>query len=133
MPTSSNPQHHILVVEDETYLNEAYETILAHDGYSVSTAFDGEEALEQIKRKLPEVILLDLRMPKLDGIGFLKAAKPAENLKDTYIIVFTNFDEQKDIDEAFSLGAHKYMLKAWATPKELSRVIADILSDKEQQ
>lgn len=125
----STALRHILVVEDETYLNEAYVTILQHEGYQVASAFEGEAALAAIKQQVPDLILLDLRMPRLDGIGFLRAAQPAKTMPATKIIVFTNFDEQKGIDEAFQLGAHKYLLKAWATPKELARVVATVLSD----
>ena len=63
----------ILVIEDDAALNEAYETILRTAGYSVRTAFDGEEALKLVAKEEPDIIFLDLRMPTMDGIGFLKA------------------------------------------------------------
>jgi DNA-binding NarL/FixJ family response regulator len=65
-------------------------------------------------------------MPVMDGIEFLKAFRPKDNLPDAKIIVFSNYDDQREIDEAFSLGAMHYMLKAWATPDELVKLIREV-------
>lgn len=118
----------ILVVEDERELNEAYQTILRKEGYTVQAAFDGREALEIIAAFDPALILLDLRMPRVGGIDFLKEYKPSQNHADVKIIVFSNLDSQKEIDEAYSLGAQRYMLKAWASPKELARLVKETLA-----
>jgi len=118
----------ILVVEDERVLNGAYETILTKSGHTVKVAFDGNEALEKLKGFKPDVILLDLKMPNLDGIGFLKAYNELGNKKSSKIVLFSNFDLQKEIDEAFSLGVDKYVLKAWASPKDLLKIIEDVSS-----
>lgn len=118
--------HKILIVEDELMLNNAYSVVLEKEGYSVEVAFNGEEALEKVAAFKPDLILLDLRMPQMSGLDFLKNYK-----KDTAkIIVFSNMDVQKDIDEAYSLGADKYVLKAWASPKELVRLVHDTLKNK---
>ncbi len=116
----------ILVVEDEIMLNNAYQTILEKLGHTVQVAFDGNEALEKLKKFSPDVILLDLKMPKLDGIGFLKKYNKLDNKKVSKIILFSNFDLQKEIDEAFSLGVDKYVLKAWASPKDLLKIVDDV-------
>lgn len=117
----------ILVVEDEKVLNDAYNTILTKEGYKVLSAFDGEEALSIAETNRIDLILLDLRMPKVNGIEFLKAYGLAEQDKPPIVIVFSNLDMQQEIDEAFSLGATKYMLKAWASPKELVKLVKDNL------
>lgn len=116
----------ILIVEDESILNEAYQITLAQGGYDIISAFDGKEALELVEEVSPDVILLDLRMPVLDGIGFLKGFD-SEKHPHTKIIVFSNYDMQKEIDEAYELGADKYILKAWASPKELIKIVKDTL------
>ena len=121
----------ILVIEDDAALNEAYETILRTAGYSVRTAFDGEEALKLVAKEEPDIIFLDLRMPTMDGIGFLKAYKPATQHKDVKIIVFSNYDLQQEVDEAYDLGAQRYVLKAWASPKELIKIVEDTVAEKE--
>ncbi len=114
----------VLIVEDETSLNEAYQIILTQAGYDISTAYDGQEALEQVEKQAPDVILLDLRMPVMSGIEFLKHYSPKKRAK---VIVFSNYDMQKEIDEAYQLGADRYILKAWASPKELLQIVKDAL------
>ncbi len=123
----SQPQKaKILIVEDEALLNEAYETVLKHEGYEVYKAFNGEEALEVLKHKTPDLILLDLRMPKMDGLTFLSELQKIDH-PDYKIIVFSNYDVQKDIDSSFDLGATHYVLKAYASPKELVRIVRNSL------
>ena len=117
----------ILIVEDEQSLNEAYQTILQKAGYDVRVAFDGEEALTVAEEAKPVLILLDLRMPNLDGIGFLKKYRLHEAHPDVKVIIFSNYDMQKEIDEAYRLGAERYILKAWASPNELLRVVENTL------
>lgn len=120
----------ILVVEDDQALNDAYQAILSSVGYSVSTAFNGQEALDLLQdMAAPDVILLDLRMPVLDGVGFLREYKPKEH-PETTVVVFSNYDSHKDIDEAYELGVDRYVLKARAAPKDLLHLIEGILIEK---
>jgi CheY-like chemotaxis protein len=118
----------ILVVEDDASLNDAYNTILAGAGFETRTAFNGEEALALTKDYEPDIIFLDLRMPVLDGIGFLRAYKPKSDHPDVKIIVFSNYDMQQEVDEAYELGAERYVLKAWASPKELIKIVRDTMA-----
>lgn len=120
----------ILIVEDDIDLNNAYQLILASAGHRVLKAENGREALARIKAEGdPDIILLDLRMPVMDGIKFLKAFAAPEH-PDTTIVVFSNYDAQKEVDAAYQLGAHRYVLKARAAPKELLRIVEDILHEK---
>lgn len=116
----------ILVVEDEKALNSAYQTILEKTGHTVVAAFDGNEALSTLETFEPDIILLDLKMPNLDGLGFLRAYDQMNLKKRSRIVLFSNYDLQKEIDEAFSLGADKYVLKAWASPKDLLKIVDDV-------
>jgi len=119
----------ILIVEDDEDLNKAYQMIISSAGHEVSSAFDGKQALDALAGGLqPDIIFLDLRMPVLDGIGFLKEYEVAKH--DATVVVFSNYDAQDEVDEAFSLGAHRYILKARAAPKELLRIISDIAHEK---
>mgnify|MGYP000111891389 CR=1 FL=1 len=119
----------ILVVDDEPMLTEAYCTILEHAGHQTKPAYDGEQALEIAKQFKPDVILLDLLMPKKDGIGFLKEFQLAKKHPKVKVIVFSNLDMQREIEQAYSLGAVRYILKAWATPKALTQIVADTLKN----
>ena len=116
----------ILIIEDDVALNYAYKTILTTAGYTVSTAFNGEEALEVAMQHHPDIIFLDLRMPVMDGIDFLKQYQPKQQHPDVHIVVFSNYDMQAEVDEAYSLGAERYVLKAWASPKELLKIVKDL-------
>lgn len=122
----------ILIVEDEKLLNEAYELVLKKEGYDVSTAFNGAEALDIFEKHKPDLILLDLRMPKMDGVEFLKQLEAKGKHPGLNVIVFSNYDEQKEIDEAFKHGATRYILKAWSSPKELVKVVHETLNPEEE-
>lgn len=126
MVNMSDKNLQVLIVEDEQLLNEAYARVLTAAHISLLRAYNGKEALDILKKEKPDIILLDLRMPVMDGIEFLKKLQPKENLPDAKIIVFSNYDDQHEIDEAFSLGAMHYMLKAWATPDELVKLIREV-------
>lgn len=126
MVNTSDKDLQVLIIEDEQLLNEAYARVLSAANISLLRAYNGKEALEILKTEKPDIILLDLRMPVMDGIEFLKKLRPKDNLSDTKIIVFSNYDDQHEIDEAFSLGAMHYMLKAWATPDELVKLIREV-------
>jgi two-component system, NtrC family, nitrogen regulation response regulator NtrX len=120
----------ILIVEDEKLLNEAYELVLKNEGYKIATAFNGEEALKKAGDKEFELILLDLRMPKMDGVEFLKKYNPKKNHPKTKIIIFSNYDDQDEVNQAMENGATRYILKAWSSPKELIKLVRDTLADK---
>lgn len=122
-------QAKILIVEDDVDLNGAYNMILSSAGYKVTSAHNGEEALSQIEKNGdPHIMFLDLRMPVMDGIEFL-TKYDAPTHKDTTVIVFSNYDAQKEVDQAYELGAHRYVLKARAAPKELIRIVEDTLAE----
>ncbi len=127
---SHHSKQTILIVEDEQTLSEAYEMILSAEGYNVDTVSDGSKAMQYIDQKQPDLILLDLRMPVMSGLEFLEAANMPTRMPDVPVIVFSNFDVQKDIDEAYRLGASRYILKAWAAPKELARIVKETLSEQ---
>lgn len=119
-------QKRVLIVEDDPDLNDAYEMILSSSGYDVLTARNGKEALEVLEANdEPRIIFLDLRMPVMDGIEFLKVYDAPKH-PETTVIVFSNYDAQKEVDEAYELGADRYVLKARATPNELVRIVRDI-------
>jgi CheY-like chemotaxis protein len=124
-------QAKILVVEDDVDLNDAYRMILSSAGHDVLVAYSGKEALEVIEKKGdPAVMLLDLRMPVMDGIEFLKRYDAPAH-KQTTVVVFSNYDAQSEVDEAYSLGAERYVLKARAAPKELLRIVENILNEQD--
>lgn len=117
----------ILIVEDEVTLSEAYYTLLKQAKYDVQVAHDGRDALEKLTTFDPDLILLDLRMPILDGVGFLREYDLIHEHPEVKVVVFSNYDMQDEIDEAYQLGAERYILKAWASPRDILNLVEDTL------
>lgn len=115
----------VLIVEDNDVLNRAYKIMLEKNGHTVASVFNGQEALDKLKDFEPDVILLDLMMPVMDGLAFLKKydAKQNDGVK---VVVLTNLGQDKEIKEAMDLGAYKYILKAHAGPMDLSMLVDKI-------
>lgn len=113
----------VLIVEDEVWLSDAYAMILAHHGHTTEVAANGVEALQKIDVFKPDLVLLDLLMPKMDGITFLKTYKhdPADL---PLIIVYSNLFDSKKEEEVKSLGALKIVLKSSITPDGLVELVA---------
>ncbi len=118
----------VLIVEDDADLRDAYVMILESEGIDTKAAANGQAALELLQEEGdPGVIFLDLRMPVMNGIEFLQAYDTSQH-PDTEIVVFSNYDAKNEIDQAYALGANRYVLKARAAPKELIRIVRTILS-----
>lgn len=118
----------ILIVEDETVLSDAYATLLKQAGYTVEVAGNGRDALDKTATIEPNLILLDLRMPVMTGIDFLREYQLTSKHPEVRVIVFSNYDMQAEIDEAYKLGADRYILKAWASPKEILDLVETTLA-----
>lgn len=118
----------VLIVEDDKVLNQAYKLILEREGHDVRTAFNGSEALGLVEEDQPDVILLDLLMPVMGGLEFLKAYNPAENHPDTKIVILSNIGNEKEAEKGMKLGAYKYIVKAHASPQDLSILVKHLIS-----
>ena len=102
----------ILFIEDEAALQKTFGDILGQEGYQMVSAMDGEEGLRLVKSEKPDLILLDLIMPKVNGFEVLKRLKEDEETKDIPVIVLTNLEGTGDVEKALELGATTYLLKA---------------------
>lgn len=109
----------ILIVEDDFFLLNIYSTKFEGEGYKVFIAPNGQEGLELALSKKPNIILLDILMPKLDGFGFLKEIKKNKVAANIPIILLTNLSQKKDIDKGLSMGADDYLVKAHFMPSEV--------------
>lgn len=118
--------HKILIVEDEELLREGFKLILSDEPYEISFAIDGEQALSLCSQNKFDLILLDLMMPKVDGVKFLEKYK-AMNLPATKIIVMSNLSSNDKCEKALELGAHKVVLKADMSPRQLLSMIQEEL------
>lgn len=102
----------ILFVEDEPSLQKAIKEVLTQEKFEVLIASDGEEGLKLVKEKKPDLILLDLILPKKDGFEVLKELKEDDSTKDIPVIVLTNLEGTGDVEKALELGATTYLVKA---------------------
>ncbi len=118
----------VLIVEDEPILLRALNVELLSQGFEVISAKDGEAALKLIKEENPQLILLDLIMPKKNGFEVLKEIKNDDQTKRIPVIVLTNLGQEKDKKEVFDLGAEDYFVKASTDLNELSKKIEKILN-----
>jgi len=119
----------ILIVEDDKDLNQAYQMILQQDGHDVKAAYNGEEALAAASTKEPELILLDLLMPIMGGLEFLKNYDLSKH-KKVKVLIFTNMENSPEVNEAYNLGAHRCIIKSWTAPQNLSHVVTEALNGR---
>ena len=102
----------VLLVDDDPLIIRMYEYRLRHDGYKVLLAFDGEKAIIEAKTNSPDIILLDLMMPKMNGVETLKFLKKERDTKDIPVIILTNLGGSEDVEKSLSLGATTYLVKS---------------------
>lgn len=121
------PAHKILIVEDEVSLTNVMYDKFVLEGYNVIKALDGKEGLQLALSELPEVILLDINMPVMDGISMLKELRKAPAGKNIEVIMLTNFSEYKLLAEAMELGAHDYLVKSDWKLEDVVKLVHDKL------
>ena len=109
----------ILIVEDDKFLRELIAQKLTKEGYPISEAIDGEEGIKKIKEEKPDMVLLDLILPGIDGFEVLSRMKEDPALSSVPVIVLSNLGQKEDIDKGMKLGAIDYLIKAHFTPGEI--------------
>ena len=119
---------HILLVEDDEFLAELYATKLNLEGFEVSLASDGEKGLKLIKEKNPDLVLLDIIMPKMDGFEVLKQIKADKKTKSIPVILLTNLSQKDEVKKGLELGAVDYLIKAHFMPSEVVKKIKSALA-----
>lgn len=103
---------YILIIEDERKLAFALETQLAKEGFDIKIAWNGEEGMDDIIKQKPDIILLDLILPKLSGMDILRNIRKSENLKDLPVLIITNLVDDAVSLEADKLGVIDYLIKS---------------------
>ena len=119
----------ILFIEDEPALQKTFGDILKQEGYEMISALDGEEGLRKVKEKKPDLILLDLILPKVCGFDILKQLKADPETEDIPIIVLTNLEGTGDIEKALELGATTYLVKASYSLEEVVEKVKKVLGE----
>ena len=118
----------ILLVEDDEFLSELYATKLNLEGFEVLSAVDGKKGLKLAQDKHPDVVLLDIILPKLDGFEVLQALKGDPATKEIPIILLTNLSQRDEVKRGLGLGAADYLIKAHFMPSEVVKKIKALVT-----
>ena len=116
MPESTKLK--VLIIDDDAFLSNIYVTELELEGFSVVSGRDGEEGIKLALKEKPDLILLDVLMPKLDGFEALKRLKADKATKDIPVIILTNLGQKEDTEKGLADGAVDYLIKAHFVPAE---------------
>ena len=117
----------VLVIEDDNMICTMYKTKLEQDGYSVFLADNGSKGLEMAMSEIPDIIMLDVIIPQLDGFTVLQKLKEDEKTKDIPVVMLTNLGTAEDQKKGKDMGAVDYMVKASFTPSQVSEKIKGYL------
>ncbi len=123
----SESRTRILLAEDDRFLRKAAEATLKHAGHTVLLATDGEEALAVARAERPDLILLDMIMPKLQGFEVLRRLKADAATADIPVIVLSNLGQDRDVEQAMAAGAIAYYVKANLSLQELAARVGEAL------
>jgi CheY-like chemotaxis protein len=118
----------VLIIEDEKPLRDVYELILKHEGYEVETAENGNVGLTRLKTFKPSLILLDMLMPVMDGVKFLKTAKLPVNYPNTKTLVISNLTDPLTEKQAEQYGVSGFFVKVNLSPNQLAGAVKEHLS-----
>lgn len=121
----------LLLVEDDATLSKMYQRKFEADGFTVVTAFDGLDALAKSIKEKPDLVILDIMLPKLDGVSVFKKMRSTPETFKTPVLLLTNFDQEDTVFECFKLGAVDYLLKSSVTPGQVVKKIENLLKGVE--
>jgi len=117
----------ILIIEDDKFLRELISRKLGNEDFETLEAVDGEEGIKKIKEEKPDLILLDLILPSIDGFEVLSRMKEDPNLSSIPVIILSNLGQKEEVERGLKLGAVDYLIKAHFTPGEIIEKIKNIL------
>jgi DNA-binding response OmpR family regulator len=118
----------VLVIEDDQQVSNMYKNMLIMSGYDVNTAGDGEDGLIKARSWLPNLILLDVILPKINGLDVLKQLKADTDTQKIPVVVMTNLSAREDEEAAMASGAVKFIVKSEYEPKQISGMVAEVLA-----
>ena len=118
----------ILLVEDDPFLLNMYATKFELENFKVVVAEDGEKGLKMAAKEKPDIILLDIILPKMNGFEVLKGLRADKNLSSIPVILLTNLSQKGEIEQGLALGAKDYLIKAHFMPSEVVDKIKEVLT-----
>ncbi|HBG81432.1 TPA: response regulator [candidate division CPR2 bacterium] len=121
---------YILIVEDDPYILKMYELKLGMAGYDVKTAINGRLGLDKVREKKPDLILLDILMPEMDGFEVLEHLKGDPDTKGVPVLVLSNLGQEDHINKAMSFGVQGFIVKSQYTPSQVVETIKGVIKKK---
>ena len=118
----------ILIIEDEKILSDMYKFKLNKEGFEVISAIEVDEGIELAKKQIPDLVVLDVLLPKESGINYLIKVKEIDSLKSIPVLVLSNFDDNETRTQALKYGAKDYLIKSNHDPKEIVARIKELLN-----
>ena len=119
----------ILLVEDDPLLIDVYSTKLKLSGFEVIVVENGGKVLAAAEEQKPDLVLLDIVLPHIDGWDILESLRSSEKLKDVPIVILSNLGQKEEIAKGLRLGAAKYLIKAHYTPSEIVQEIIKLIGN----
>jgi CheY-like chemotaxis protein len=119
----------VLFIEDDPTVAQMYKLKLELDGYQVTMAKDGEEGLQLATDVKPDIIFLDIRLPKMDGFAVLERLRGNEQTRHIPVVILSNYGERELVERGLKLGALEYLIKSQTTPANLSRGVEGWLKE----
>jgi len=122
----------ILLIEDDEIMSRMYKKLFSYKGYSIETAGDGQEGLAKAQKTKPDIILLDVMMPKLNGLQVLDRLKKDPKTRDIQVVLLSNLSIQDELDKALDKGIIKYIIKRNHEPDEIFKIVEEIIASKDK-
>lgn len=120
----------ILIVEDDRYISKMYQLKLSLEGYDVQVAENGKQGVDKVKEFMPDIMLLDILMPELDGFEVLKIVKADDATKNIPVLIMSNLGQEDHVEKGMKLGAIGYVVKSQYTPSKVVEKIKSVLDGK---
>jgi|SRR5680860_1474746 len=117
----------VFIIEDDFYISEMYRIKFESEHFKITIFNSGIEGIKVMKSEIPDIILLDIVMPKMDGFDVLKIIRSEQKLKNVPVVMLTNLSQKENIERCFELGANGYIVKSHFTPSEVVKKVRSYL------
>lgn len=123
-------QHYVLIVEDDNFLRSLITQKFLKEGFEVFGAVTGKEGIEKINERMPDIILLDILLPDINGFDVLEYVKKNEKLQNIPVLIISNLSDEEDLERAQKLGAKDFLIKANMSTTEIVSKVREVLLGK---
>jgi CheY-like chemotaxis protein len=129
-PELKKLDHTVLVIDDDDFIGSMIAGLIAKAGYQIRRVNTGEDGLKEIEKEKPDLVLLDIGLPGIDGFEVLRRIKENEATKDIAVLVASNYGQQEDVSQTKSLGAIDHLIKANVEPKEIVEYVNNFFANR---